>query len=178
MSTTRRKGTKEDTENKQARKNATLEEVIAAVSLDAVSCRELCSRFRQNVEILGTVPLTANLSYETGILVPAAPGSLTIIVVAKLEAIAQGELDGDEGSHAIADVTTQFVLRYSIDRSLVVSEKISHRFAALNGIYNAWPYIREALQAGTTRLGLPPFTLPVMRLPQKQSVARPNDSAT
>lgn len=36
-------------------------------------------------------------------------------------------------------------------------------FGDLNGVYNAWPYLRELVQATSTRMGLPPVTLPVHR---------------
>jgi preprotein translocase subunit SecB len=32
----------------------------------------------------------------------------------------------------------------------------------MNGIYNIWPYWREYVQTTTSRLGLPPLTLPVL----------------
>jgi len=36
-------------------------------------------------------------------------------------------------------------------------------FGRVNGIYNAWPYLREFVQSGLLRLGLPPFELPLLR---------------
>lgn len=36
-------------------------------------------------------------------------------------------------------------------------------FARVNGIYNAWPYLREFVQASLVRLGLPSFELPLLR---------------
>lgn len=36
-------------------------------------------------------------------------------------------------------------------------------FARVNGIYNAWPYLREYVQASLMRLGLPSFELPLLR---------------
>lgn len=36
-------------------------------------------------------------------------------------------------------------------------------FARVNGIYNAWPYLREYVQTSLVRLGLPPFELPLLR---------------
>jgi hypothetical protein len=36
-------------------------------------------------------------------------------------------------------------------------------FARVNGIYNAWPYLREFVQTSLGRLGLPPFELPLLR---------------
>lgn len=39
-------------------------------------------------------------------------------------------------------------------------------FAQINGVFNAWPYIRETVQSLTTRMGLPPLTLAVFRVPE------------
>lgn len=36
-------------------------------------------------------------------------------------------------------------------------------FARVNGIYNAWPYLREYVHTSLVRLGLPPFELPLLR---------------
>lgn len=36
-------------------------------------------------------------------------------------------------------------------------------FGRVNGIYNAWPYLREFVQTSLLRLGLPPFELPLLR---------------
>lgn len=43
-------------------------------------------------------------------------------------------------------------------------------FSEVNGTYNSWPYIREAVQDLTTRMGFPPLVLPVHRVP------RPDDN--
>ena len=36
-------------------------------------------------------------------------------------------------------------------------------FGDLNGVYNAWPFWREYVQSTTSRMGLPPLTIPVFR---------------
>lgn len=36
-------------------------------------------------------------------------------------------------------------------------------FVSLNGLYNAWPYLRELVQSTAGRMGLPPVVLPVFR---------------
>lgn len=45
-------------------------------------------------------------------------------------------------------------------------------FANLNGVFNAWPYFREFLQSATTRMGLPPFVLPVFRVRRAESAGK------
>lgn len=36
-------------------------------------------------------------------------------------------------------------------------------FAKLNGMYNAWPYLREIVQSMTLRMGISPLVLPMFR---------------
>jgi hypothetical protein len=35
-------------------------------------------------------------------------------------------------------------------------------FGLVNGVYNAWPYLREYVRSSLGRLGLPPFDLPLL----------------
>lgn len=44
-----------------------------------------------------------------------------------------------------------------------VQEEDTETFGRVNGIYNAWPYLREYVQSSLLRLGLPPFELPLLR---------------
>ncbi len=41
-------------------------------------------------------------------------------------------------------------------------------FGGINGVLNAWPYLREFVQSTTTRMGLPPFFLPLHRIQEDQ----------
>lgn len=44
-----------------------------------------------------------------------------------------------------------------------VDQADADTFGRVNGIYNAWPYLREYVQSSLLRLGLPPFELPLLR---------------
>lgn len=44
-----------------------------------------------------------------------------------------------------------------------VQREDAETFGRVNGIYNAWPYLREYVQSSLLRLGLPPFELPLLR---------------
>lgn len=44
-----------------------------------------------------------------------------------------------------------------------VDEADADVFGKVNGIYNAWPYLREYVQSSLVRMGLPPFELPLLR---------------
>jgi hypothetical protein len=43
-------------------------------------------------------------------------------------------------------------------------EKLLTAFAKVNGIYNAWPYLREIVQTTCARMSIPPPVLPVYRV--------------
>jgi len=55
-------------------------------------------------------------------------------------------------------------LRYGYPERTEFRKDELEAFASLNGVFNAWPYFREYLQSVTTRMGLPPFVLPVFRV--------------
>ncbi len=52
-----------------------------------------------------------------------------------------------------------------------VATEDAQAFGRVNGIYNAWPYIREYVQSCLLRLGLPPFELPLLRAPAAAQLA-------
>jgi preprotein translocase subunit SecB len=72
---------------------------------------------------------------------------------------------------ALVTVKATFELEYRIPEDLAVTAGQLEAFAGLNGMFNAWPYWREFIQAMTSRMGLPPLVLPVYRL--KHEAASP-----
>lgn len=44
-------------------------------------------------------------------------------------------------------------------------------FARVNGIFNSWPFVREYIHSCLTRLGLPPFDLPLLQAPAAAHLA-------
>lgn len=76
---------------------------------------------------------------------------------------------------AVVTVAGQFDLRYArqFDEGKV-SEEDAKLFSKINGVYNAWPYMRELVANTFTRLGYPPFTmdsLVVAPQPEESKVA-------
>ena len=63
------------------------------------------------------------------------------------------------------NVSTRLRLEYVVpkDRGSIEMED-ANIFGRVNGIYNAWPYLREYIQASLVRLGLPQFELPLLRV--------------
>jgi preprotein translocase subunit SecB len=67
---------------------------------------------------------------------------------------------------SVASVKIQYELEYRLPDDFKASRADLAAFAKVNGVFNAWPYFREIVQAATLRMGLPPIVLPVYRVPQ------------
>lgn len=79
--------------------------------------------------------------------------------------------DGEEAFR----VEALFSLQYKINSAKGLSSTNYDAFGKTNGLYNAWPFWREYVQAMTARLGLPALTIPV--LPPVSRAGRPSSAA-
>ena len=61
-------------------------------------------------------------------------------------------------------IQASFVLIYSVDTTEYLTEANIQAFAAINGVFNAWPYWREFIQNTGARMGAPGIVVPVFRL--------------
>jgi hypothetical protein len=62
-------------------------------------------------------------------------------------------------------IRASFVLLYSVSSFDGIDDEHIEAFAAINGVFNAWPYWREFVQNTTSRMGLAkPIVIPVFRL--------------
>jgi preprotein translocase subunit SecB len=66
-----------------------------------------------------------------------------------------------EGIQAIQS-TIIYLLLYEISGSESSSPEDLAEFARANGALHSWPFVRELLYGLTSRMGYPPYTLPVM----------------
>lgn len=83
-----------------------------------------------------------------------------------------------ERARPAVSVNAKYELFYSVPEDFTATKKECDAFASVNGIYNAWPYFREFVQSGMQRMGLPPMTLPVYRVPRpshKRTSSDPED---
>ena len=67
----------------------------------------------------------------------------------------------------VADVDCEFVVSYRLAGATqrdFTAEQLN-LFAEINGIYNVWPYMREAVTSLGARIGLPRVILPLWRPP-------------
>lgn len=77
----------------------------------------------------------------------------------------------------VLTIDASYALTYQADSFDGLTQEGFEQFANLNGIYNAWPYWREFVQNTVARMGLPPLTIPVFRIVESSSAAKPAGKA-
>ena len=66
----------------------------------------------------------------------------------------------------------KYLLLYEIGGTEPPNQNDLVEFARANGALHSWPFVREFLYGLTSRMGFPPYTLPVMHF----NAAKPPDS--
>jgi hypothetical protein len=89
--------------------------------------------------------------------------SIRVTIRFVLKAFGKDEPQKEE--NAFLMIEAEFFLLYSIKDVEGLDDDSFKSFSDLNGTYNAWPYWREFVQSITSRMDLPPLTVPVFRLP-------------
>ncbi len=74
-------------------------------------------------------------------------------------------------------IVAEFHAHYSLDKTVKASAAALDRFAATNGVFNLWPYWREFVQSMSTRMGLPPLTVPSFRVNEAWTAMKIPDQA-
>lgn len=69
----------------------------------------------------------------------------------------------DEVAESPILVNAKFLLNYAIEGEDLTQQDLD-AFASRTATYNVWPYWREFVQTMTTRMGLPPITIPLLNL--------------
>jgi hypothetical protein len=82
----------------------------------------------------------------------------TFVVVATIDARVLSE--SPEQLNPAVSIKTSYELTYALPKGFNVSRRELNAFAKTNGIFNAWPYWREHIQALFARMDLPQPTLP------------------
>lgn len=76
--------------------------------------------------------------------------------------------------------TITYLLVYDISGVESPNEEDLAEFARANGTLNSWPFVREVLFGLTSRMGYPPYTLPLMHFstkPKEKTQAEPDEVA-
>jgi preprotein translocase subunit SecB len=81
-----------------------------------------------------------------------------------------------EEKQAIHSAIT-YLLHYEISGSSSPSADDLAEFARANGALHSWPFVRELLYGLTSRMGFPPYTLPVMHFNVKPPANTPKKEA-
>ena len=64
---------------------------------------------------------------------------------------------------SIVDVEASYVIHYETRDDFLVSDSQADSYARYNGVFNAWSYWREYVQASCARMGIPALPVPVYR---------------
>jgi hypothetical protein len=147
-----------------------LEKIRELVSVASIASVRLVGtaanvRFRKSSEVPeGThVQLT-----QSSDLRDVHPGDTTFFVLASVEATLVPP-DHKAEAEPLLSVQGTFELEYRLPEGFKAKRDELETFAELNATFNAWPYMREYVQAVTTRMAIPPVTLPLFKMPRQSS---------
>jgi hypothetical protein len=89
--------------------------------------------------------------------------------------------EGDE----IAKAQFKYLISYDVIGEAPVDEADLQHFAFANGTYHSWPFVRQLVFDLTSRMGYPPYTLPVFQFnpkpkqqPEETAEDEPSGDAT
>ena len=77
----------------------------------------------------------------------------------------QTQLESD--STQVAEAAIKYLLFYELHGTEPLAEDDLAQFALGNGTLHSWPFVRELLYELTSRMGYPPYTLPVVHFTSK-----------
>ena len=143
--------------------------VGANVTLSAVLLRSSRAAWNGGAGLRDDVVLRIQAAYETAWNIVDDTNLLVTLTVA-VSGDKPFESGGDES--ALLDVFVSFDLVYHLIIGLPPEDLrtiLFDAFAAVNGPYNGWPYVREFVDDCVRRMGLSRGTLPLFRLPRYQA---------
>lgn len=115
------------------------------------------SRSKLGVLRKGHLPTRANNTINMTIEVNQQKKIASVMVQLRLELAYEDSGDGDRP----VTIASTYKLRYALVGP--IEEKLADHVLQSVAMMNIWPYWRELVQSFTTRMGLPPFPLPLMR---------------
>ncbi len=71
--------------------------------------------------------------------------------------------EGDDTKDFLT-LTATFQLTYEGENVKEIAEDSRIAFANVNAVYNAWPYLRELVQNISSRMSIPPLTVPLLKV--------------
>lgn len=76
------------------------------------------------------------------------------------------------GGKSVVAINATYVLFYRLNSATKVEKADLDHFCVANGLYHSWPFARELFHSMTGRMGLPPYTLPVLLFKSPESASR------
>ncbi len=73
----------------------------------------------------------------------------------------------------IASATFVFTILYELAGDEEIRDGDLDEFAFANGTYHSWPFVRQLLFDLTSKMGYPPYVLPVLKFNPKNSIKAP-----
>ena len=67
----------------------------------------------------------------------------------------------------VAEATIKYLLQYEVQGNEPLDDADVQEFALANGTLHSGPFVRELLHALTSRMGFPPYTLPLIHFKAK-----------
>ena len=86
------------------------------------------------------------------------------------------------GEVPVVTAAIKYVILYDVKGSESLADGDLTEFAVGNGTLHSWPFVREFLHGLTSRMGFPPYTLPVVHFkpkvsPKKEAAAKSSKAA-
>lgn len=132
------------------------------------------SRVSRNIDLrdIRVIQVAASCS-------PAPEGSLepqitydcegSIISPDQLNVVCEYTLNVNTAGVPAATARVMYLMVYDIGGDTPAGQDVE-QFAKVNGVYHSWPFLRQFLFDLTSKMGMPPLTLPVFRvLPRTQT---------
>lgn len=109
-------------------------------------------------------PVVMNLAATGALAERQADDSFGVDARASFDILPRSEGVGEAEAEPVVNVTASFRLEYEFPAELDPSDAVLNKFADTNGVFNAWPYLREFIQSMILRMGLPAVTIPLHRI--------------
>lgn len=82
----------------------------------------------------------------------------------RLTVFARARFVGLSRDEETLDIEATYRIHYRLPEGMVPTQRDVDEFAQHNGLFNAWPYLRELVSSLSARMGLPLPPLPLLRV--------------